>query len=115
MSSNLPSEMKAIIIKGRGEAAITTAPLPKLRDGDITVKTTAVAINPSDWRHIDFMWVGNPTGTRPGLEYSGVVVEVGNGVDKDFKVGDRVFGIVNGSCVIIIPYMSQPVNMLEET
>lgn len=89
--------MKAVIIEGRGKAAIATSPIPKLRDGYILVKTTAVAINPSDWKHIDFMWVGNPTGTRPGLEYSGVVLEVGNGVDKDFKIGDRVFGIVNGS------------------
>lgn len=97
MASTLPDNMKTIIIEGRGKAAIATAPIPQLRDGYILVKTTAVAINPSDWKHIDFMWVGNPTGTRPGLEYSGVVVEVGSGVDKDFKVGDRVFGIVNGS------------------
>ncbi|OHF03969.1 TOXD protein [Colletotrichum orchidophilum] len=99
MASIVPNDMKAIIIEGRGKAAITTSSLPKLRDGYILVKTTAVAINPSDWKHIDFMWVGNPSGTRPGLEYAGIVVEVGNGVEKDFKVGDRVFGIVNGSNV----------------
>lgn len=97
MNSKFPKEMQCIIIRGRGQAEITTSALPTLRDGYILVKTTAVAINPSDWKHIDFMWVGNPTGTRPGLEYAGVVVDVGSGVDKDFKVGDRVFGIVNGS------------------
>ncbi|CCF34701.1 TOXD [Colletotrichum higginsianum] len=99
MESKLPDEMKAVIIQGRGQAAITTSALPKLRDGYILVKIAAVAINPSDWKHVDFMWVGDPTGTRPGLEYAGVVVDVGPGVDKDFKAGDRVFGIINGSNV----------------
>ncbi|KAL0932750.1 TOXD [Colletotrichum truncatum] len=99
MAQNLPNQMKAIIIRGRGQAEITSSSLPKLKDGYLLIKTTAVAINPSDWKHIDFMWVGNPTGTRPGLDYAGVVVEVGPGVDKDFKPGDRVFGIVNGSNV----------------
>ncbi|KAJ0168676.1 Lovastatin diketide synthase LovF [Colletotrichum tanaceti] len=98
-SKPLPDEMKAVIIQGRGQAAITTSALPKLRDGYLLVKVAAVAVNPSDWKHVDFMWVGDPTGTRPGLEYAGVVVDVGPGVDKDFKAGDRVFGIINGSNV----------------
>ncbi|KAJ4419138.1 putative secondary metabolism biosynthetic enzyme [Gnomoniopsis sp. IMI 355080] len=99
--------MKAIIIRGRGDAAITVAKIPEIRDreGYILVKTSAVAVNPSDWKHIDFMWVGDPTGTRPGLDYAGTVVEVGVGVEpKDrLKPGDRVFGICNGSYVIIHP------------
>ncbi|TLD18130.1 hypothetical protein PspLS_10423 [Pyricularia sp. CBS 133598] len=89
--------MEAIIIKGRGEALIHTTSLPKLREGYILVKVTAVAVNPSDWKHIDFMWVGDPTGARPGLEYAGVVIDIGPGVEKDFAKGDRVCGPLNGS------------------
>lgn len=99
MANGVPDTMKAMIIESRGKAAIIDSPLPKLRDGLILVKTTAVAVNPSDWKHIDFMWVGNPTGTRPGLDYAGVILEIGPGVDKNLKVGDRVCGICNGSYV----------------
>lgn len=99
MANRLPDTMKALIIEGRGKATIIDSPPPKLRDGLILVKTTAVAVNPSDWKHIDFMWVGDPTGTRPGLDYAGVILEIGPGVEKDLKVGDRVCGICNGSCV----------------
>lgn len=91
--------MKAIRIEARGCASIITAPLPKLesRDEYVLVRTTAVAVNPSDWKHVDFMLVGDPTGSRPGLDYAGVVVDVGKAVTQNFKKGDRVFGIVNGS------------------
>ncbi|KAF6792036.1 TOXD [Colletotrichum sojae] len=99
MATELPAEMKALIIRSRGLVEITTAPLPNLRDGYILVRTTAVAVNPSDWKHINYMWVGDPTGTRPGLDYAGVVVDVGPGVEKGFKIGDRVCGVCHGSNV----------------
>lgn len=97
MATGIPEKMKAIMIQGRGHAAIVDSPPPKLREGLILVKTTAVAVNPSDWKHIDFMWVGDPTGTRPGLDYAGMILDIGPGVGKDLKIGDRVCGICNGS------------------
>lgn len=99
MATEVPAAMKAIRIEGRGSAAIIDSPPPKLREGLILVKTTAVAVNPSDWKHIDFMWVGDPTGTRPGLDYAGIILDIGPGVEKDLRIGDRVCGICNGSCV----------------
>lgn len=94
--------MKAIIINGRGNASILDTKIPELREGHILVKTTAVAVNPSDWKHVDFMWVGNPTGTRPGLDYAGTVIDVAPDLElKDrLRPGDRVFGICNGSYVV---------------
>jgi NADPH:quinone reductase-like Zn-dependent oxidoreductase len=83
-----------VIIKAPGEARITEVPIPNLRDDYILVKTCAVALNPTDWKHIDFM--ASP-GARLGCDYSGVVEEVGKAVTKDFKKGDRVAGICHGA------------------
>ncbi|KZL81166.1 zinc-binding oxidoreductase [Colletotrichum incanum] len=99
--------MKAIVIEGRGHAVIQrNAPEPSLRSGGyILVKTLAVAVNPSDWKHVDFVLVGNPTGTRLGLDYAGVVMEVGEDVPTTadngdrLRPGDRVFGICHGANV----------------
>ncbi|EXJ68765.1 uncharacterized protein A1O5_07696 [Cladophialophora psammophila CBS 110553] len=83
-----------IIIKSQGEAQIAQVPIPKLRDDYILVKTRAVALNPADWKHIDFM--ASP-GARLGCDYAGVVEEVGKGVTKDLKKGDRVAGPCHGA------------------
>lgn len=94
--------MQALIIESRGRASLTRAPLPSLRDGGyILVKTAAVALNPSDWKHINHMLVGDPTGTRPGLDFAGTVVEVGHDVERNdvISAGDRVFGICHGANV----------------
>jgi NADPH:quinone reductase-like Zn-dependent oxidoreductase len=53
-----------------------------------------VALNPTDWRHIDFVPCD---GTIVGCDYAGVVEAVGPQVKKAFKKGDRVAGFVHGS------------------
>ncbi len=60
------------------------APIPELRDDSLLVKTHAVALNPHDWRALDFM---GEVGCRLGCDYSGVVEEVGSKVTEDFKKG----------------------------
>ncbi|KAH0538122.1 hypothetical protein FGG08_005284 [Glutinoglossum americanum] len=73
---------------------ISGTPVPKLRDDYILVKTVAVALNPTDWKHVDYL----PTpGAIVGCDYAGVVEEVGPAVTKLFKRGDRVAGAVHGS------------------
>ncbi len=89
--------MKAMIIKGKGQPSITTVPLPRLRDDYILVKTTAIALNPTDWKAIDFQWGCDPTGARVGCDYAGIVQEVGSKVTKSFTPGDRICGVVHGS------------------
>ncbi|KAL5364836.1 chaperonin 10-like protein [Aspergillus floccosus] len=86
---------KAVVIQGPRQAAVVTdRPLPALRDGYILVKTVAVALNPTDWKHIDNL---SCPGVVVGCDYAGVVHEVGPGVQKTFQKGDRVCGFVHGS------------------
>jgi NADPH:quinone reductase-like Zn-dependent oxidoreductase len=79
MSSN-----KAIVILGPQNAQVVDCPIPDLCEGYLLVKTHAVAVNPHDWRVVDFR---GEAGSRLGCDYSGVVEEVGENVVKDFKVG----------------------------
>ncbi|KAH0436835.1 hypothetical protein CcaCcLH18_04161 [Colletotrichum camelliae] len=81
-----------------GVAQVVDAPVPKLPADDyILVKTTAVAINPTDWKHVDLADKAGCVGIWVGCDYAGIVEEVGSGVTKDFKKGDRICGPVNGS------------------
>ncbi|QQK46758.1 Polyketide synthase, enoylreductase [Penicillium digitatum] len=85
----------AIIVQGPGCATLAeNVPLPVLPDDYILVKTKAVALNPTDWRHIDFVPC---TGATVGCDYSGIVEAIGRSVNKAFKKGDRVAGFVHGS------------------
>jgi NADPH:quinone reductase-like Zn-dependent oxidoreductase len=49
------SKNQAIIIQKAGEVSIQDAPIPKLRDDYILVKVKAVALNPTDWKHVDYL------------------------------------------------------------
>ncbi|KAE8153645.1 hypothetical protein BDV25DRAFT_136764 [Aspergillus avenaceus] len=75
------------------------APLPAMPDDYILVKTKAVALNPTDWKHIDFVPCN---GTVVGCDYAGVVEAVGSKVKKPFESGDRVCGFVHG-CNVLRP------------
>ncbi|KAM0342029.1 hypothetical protein ACHAPU_009757 [Fusarium lateritium] len=77
--------MKAIRIKGLGQAAIEHTQIPHVRDDYILVKTRAVAINPADWKMIDY--AASP-GQTAGFDYSGVVVKVGSLLHNRFKLGN---------------------------
>lgn len=68
------SKNQAIVIEEKGKATIQDVPAPKLRDDYILVETKAVAINPTDWKHVDYL--ADP-GARVGCDYAGVVLEVG--------------------------------------
>jgi len=90
----MPSTQKAIVIQGPKDAQLVTdRPIPHLRDGYILVKTAAVALNPTDWKHIDFF--ASP-GALVGCDYAGTVEEIGKGVGKHFQKCDRVAGFVHG-------------------
>ncbi|KIW33132.1 uncharacterized protein PV07_00003 [Cladophialophora immunda] len=86
--------MRAIICAGPGEAKLVSdRPIPTLRDDYVLVKTHSVAINPTDWKHVDFI---STTGALVGCDYAGFVEEEGKAVTKDFKKGDRIAGFVHG-------------------
>lgn len=90
-----PSEINAVVITKTGTAEVKTVPLPKLPDDYILVRTTAVALNPTDWKHVDRG--GDVVGARVGCDYVGIVEQVGPKVTKSLAKGDRVCGIVHGA------------------
>jgi NADPH:quinone reductase-like Zn-dependent oxidoreductase len=74
-----------------------TVPPPSAAPGDVVIRLAATSVNGADWKlgegylrdvvHLDFPFT-------VGLDYSGVVTEVGAGVE-DFSTGDRVYGAVH--------------------
>ncbi|EOD52107.1 putative zinc-binding oxidoreductase protein [Neofusicoccum parvum UCRNP2] len=85
--------MKAIKIESQGKAAIVDTPVPQLRPDRALVKTVAVALNPTDWKHIHF--VPGTEGCTAGCDFAGVVQEVGANVTT-LKKGDRIAGWSHG-------------------
>ena len=67
---------------------------PSINDNQILIKAVAYAANPTDWKHPVFGWGGE--GAIAGSDVSGIVEEVGSGVD-DFKVGDVVSSFIHGN------------------
>lgn len=86
---------RAIQIQAPKEATLVNdAPVPVLRPDYIQVKTVAVALNPTDWKHIDFR---ASKGAINGCDYAGIVEAIGSEVQNGLKVGDRVAGFIHGS------------------
>lgn len=88
--------MKAIKITGADKAEVVTdATLIKdPSPNEVLIKTVAVALNPTDWKHIAYGITTRPT---VGCDVAGIVEEVGPEVTR-FKKGDRVWSMVHGSC-----------------
>lgn len=93
---SLPSSMKAITIMGNKAMVSSGVPLPKLRPTYLLAKIEAIALNPTDWKHISG---GNSAmGGISGCDFAGTVVAVGEGVARtDLKPGDRIAGVTHGS------------------
>ncbi|KAL3431468.1 chaperonin 10-like protein [Aspergillus tetrazonus] len=89
------STQKAVVITSPKQGGLVTdRPIPALRDDYILVKNVAVALNPTDWKHIAYL---APPGVLVGCDYAGIVEEVGKNVKKPFKKGDRIAGFIHGS------------------
>ncbi|OTA87497.1 hypothetical protein M434DRAFT_399472 [Hypoxylon sp. CO27-5] len=86
--------IKAVVMAEKGKAEIREVEKPKLRDGYVLVKVKAVALNPLDWKNLEVRFA---PGVRMGADYAGIIEEVGPGVTKPFKKGDRIAGFVNCS------------------
>jgi NADPH:quinone reductase-like Zn-dependent oxidoreductase len=86
---------RAIELQGEpGKAKLVTdRRLPRHRPGYVLVDVKAVALNPTDWKHIDGH---NTKGALSGCDFAGVVAETGQGYTKDWKVGDRIAGFTHG-------------------
>ncbi|KAK5112364.1 hypothetical protein LTR62_004327 [Meristemomyces frigidus] len=86
--------MQAITIHST-KAKISTVPLPKLEPTLILAKVEAIALNPTDWKHIAFDIA--PPNAICGCDFAGTVIEVGSAVTKSLKPGDRIAGVVHGA------------------
>jgi NADPH:quinone reductase-like Zn-dependent oxidoreductase len=86
--------MKAITINDN-KAQVSEIAIPKLRPTYVLVKVDSIALNPTDWKHIN----GKRAAANglSGCDFSGTVVEVGAEVTKELKAGDRVAGTTHGA------------------
>ncbi|KAJ0383237.1 hypothetical protein COL922a_010883 [Colletotrichum nupharicola] len=74
-------------------AHVTETSKPTINDHEILVKVHTVALNPSEFKHIDVI---SPKGCIVGCDYAGEVVEVGHSATGTWRIGDRVAGVVHG-------------------
>ncbi|KAK5716302.1 hypothetical protein LTR17_016491 [Elasticomyces elasticus] len=91
---SLPSKMKAIIINGN-TASVKSVALPKLRPTYLLAKVEAIALNPTDWKHVSGKRAAE--GGISGCDFAGTVVEVGSDVSKSLKPGDRIAATTHGA------------------
>ncbi|GAA6040361.1 hypothetical protein JCM8097_007575 [Rhodosporidiobolus ruineniae] len=84
--------MKVTVVADKGRTELRDLPTPEPAQGEVLVKNKAVALNPTDWKHRDFI---TPPGAWLGCDFAGVVEKVGAGV-TDVKEGDRVAAFVHG-------------------
>ncbi|KAF4467038.1 hypothetical protein FALBO_6106 [Fusarium albosuccineum] len=72
---------------------VQEVPIPTITPDEILVKVNAVALNPTDFKHLDVI---SPPNCIVGCDYAGVVEKVGDPASTKWKVGDRVAGAVHG-------------------
>lgn len=96
MRNTMVSTRRAIVNIAPGKAEIETIPVQKLESGYISVRPTAWAINPSDVYYLNTDGVEGFRGSVVGTDYAGFVIEIGPGVTRELKVGDRIAGVVIG-------------------
>ena len=93
--------MKAIQINGYGDNSVVAlnekADSPRVSAGKVLVEVHAAGVNPVDWKIREGYLKGMMPLAFPatlGSDFSGVVVEVGEGV-TNVKQGDEVYGMAN--------------------
>lgn len=94
-----PANRAAWIPAAHAPLAVAPAPYPHPGEGQIVLRTRAVAVNPVDWiiqvaGKLAYRWLRYPTVL--GSDVAGDVVEVGAGATR-FAVGDRVIGTAVGT------------------
>lgn len=92
----MTTTIKGIVNVSPGNAEIRDVPYPELSSEYIIVKPTAWAVNPDDVYHLDLDGEEGCPDCLVGSDYVGIVVEVGSGVTRDFKKGDRISGWARG-------------------
>ncbi|CCF43410.1 TOXD [Colletotrichum higginsianum] len=97
METEIPLSHTAIVQHEAGTTKITPGlPLPVLAQGQVLVRTAAVALNPCDFKMPRRF---SSPGTYAGCDFAGTVVSLTEEVAENglLKVGDRVFAAVIGN------------------
>ncbi|KAJ9135307.1 hypothetical protein P3X46_032510 [Hevea brasiliensis] len=101
MADSIPSKMKAWVYSeyGKPDNVLrfdSEVVVPEVKEDQVLIKVVAAALNPVDAKRMAGLIkaADSPQPTVPGYDVAGVVVKVGNQVNK-FKIGDEVYGNVN--------------------
>lgn len=86
--------MKAVVAQSGKAILVDDRPVPELRDDFVLIRTMSVALNPTDWKHLDNKLVND--GCLLGCDFAGEAVKVGRAVTKTLQPGDRVAGVAHG-------------------
>lgn len=79
---------------GQGGQVKNDVPIPTISPDEILIKVKAVALNPTDFKHLDVI---SPRNSIIGCDYAGVVHQVGTAVKPGtWALGERVAGSVHG-------------------
>ncbi|PVG04010.1 hypothetical protein CPB86DRAFT_822001 [Serendipita vermifera] len=95
---SLPSTHRAITVTERGKVTVQERPLPQFNDDQVLVKVRAVSLNPTDWKHIDYL-------LKPGqsvrCDFAGDIVAIGSTAQSrgNWSIGDAVAGFVRGGAI----------------
>ncbi|TFY63381.1 hypothetical protein EVG20_g6344 [Dentipellis fragilis] len=87
----LPKTQKAAVVQMDATVAVEIIPVIPPGAGEVLVKISVAAQNPTDWKSID--WGRTLPGQGVGVDLAGVIVAVGEGV-TNVAVGERVAGWV---------------------
>ena len=103
--------MEAVIVDGKSAASVKHVEAPKLQPRSILVRVQCIALNPTDWKHLDFY---GKEGTTLGSDFMGTVIEKAPDAGTNVKVGDRVAGMVHGGWEVGVGAFAQYVVTLPE-
>jgi NADPH2:quinone reductase len=96
---NLPATMKAVEISAPGGPEVlklTERPMPQPKRGEVLIRVAAAGVNGPDIMQRKGLYPA-PAGASdlPGLEVSGEIVAIGDGVSR-WTIGDKVTALTNG-------------------
>ncbi|KAI0797122.1 GroES-like protein [Abortiporus biennis] len=92
LGQETPSTMKALVTQADKTAIVEEIPVPEIADDEVLIRTSAVALNPTDWKHIK--GVTRP-GTIAGVDFAGKIARIGKNV-TGLAIGDNVASFVHG-------------------
>lgn len=81
--------------KQGGPSSLVTVPKPRPGPNEVCIRPKAVAVNPIDWKNLQFGATVTSWPAVLGIDGAGIVESVGSGV-KTFKAGDEVISYADG-------------------